>query len=129
MRGVVAPGVEDGEQDETRGADEGEQDRERLEDLFAGGRVGGQAAAVTEPAVGGEREVEEDGRQDAARDEERLEIVRAHVRDVGYRRVGRHGREAALVRVDDPVQPEAQEGAEPDAARDYGQDLFGDSAR
>src|SRR5690606_5311178 len=121
---VVAVRVEDGEQDEPDGADDRKRYRKRLEDLLAAGRVGEEAAAVAEPAVGGEREVQEDGGQDAARDEERLELVRANVGDVRDRGVLRHGGVAPLVMVNDPVEEEPEEGPEPDEAGDDGEDLL-----
>lgn len=124
MQLVVVPCVEDGEQDEPHGADDRKRYRKRLEDLLAAGRVGQEAAAVAKPAVGGEREVQEDGRQDAARDEERLELVRANVGDVRDGGVLRHGGVAPLVMVNDPVEEEPEEGPEPDEAGDDGKHLL-----
>ena len=120
---VVVPRIKDGEQDEPDGADDRKHYRKRLEDLLAAGRVGEEAAAVAEPAVGGEREVQEDGGQDTARDEERLELVRADVGDVRDVGVLRHGGVAPLVMVNNPVEEEPEEGPEPDEAGDDGEDL------
>lgn len=75
----VAVGVEDGEEDEARRAHEGPGDGQAREDLLARGGVGDQAAAVAQPAVRQEGGVEEDGGQDAAGYEERLELARADV--------------------------------------------------
>lgn len=47
---------------------------------------------MAEPAFGGEAEIEEDGGDDAASDEERLQTVCADVTDVGDVLQGGHGR-------------------------------------
>lgn len=110
----VAEGVEDGEEDEACCADDGEEDCQAREDLFSQGGVGHEAALVAQPAVGQEGDVEEDGGEDAARDEERLELLGADVADVGDRLAGLHGGVAGAVLVDAPPDQEAEEGAEPD---------------
>ena len=87
----VAVGVEDGEADEADGADEGEGDAGPAQDFLGQAGVAGKAAAVAEVAFGGEGEVEEDGCDDAAGDEERFEAGGAYVGDVGDGLVGFHG--------------------------------------
>lgn len=78
----VAQGVEDGQQDQTGRAGDGEQDRECTQDLLDPAEVLGQPAGMPQPAFGGEAQVQEDGRHTAAGDEERLEPLGADVRDV-----------------------------------------------
>lgn len=46
---------------------------------------------MSEPTLSHECQVERDGRDDAAGDEERFQSVGSHVRDVGYRLSGFHG--------------------------------------
>ena len=86
----VVVGVEDGEQDQARGAREAEDDGEDAEDLLRPARVGHQPARVAEPALGREPGVQEDGGDHRAGDEERLEAVRARVGDVGDGLLGFH---------------------------------------
>lgn len=119
---LVAVGVKDAETDEADGADDGEEDCEAVENLLADGGVGHEAALVAEPAVGKEGEVEEDGGEDAAGDEEGLEVVGADVADVGDGLGRRHGGVDCAVGVDDPVEEHAEEHAEPDEARYDGED-------
>ena len=102
------------QQDEAGGADDGTHDGQAGQDLLGRRGVGRQAALVAQPAVGAEREVEEDGREDTARDEQRLEVGRPDVADVGDPLVVGHGRVVDLVGCYDPVQEKAQEGGEPD---------------
>lgn len=98
----VAGRVEDAQADEADSADEGPEDGEAREDLFAQRRVGHEAAAVAEPAVREERGVEQHGGEDAARDEERLELAGADVGDVGDHLAVFHGRILFEAGVDDP---------------------------
>lgn len=108
---LVAPGVEDGQQDEAGGADEGEQDAQPDEGALAGRLVAHEAAAVAQPALGEEGQVEEDDGDGGAGDEERLELLRANVADVGDGAAALHGRVDAAVCVDDPVEEHAEEHA------------------
>lgn len=103
MQPGVAVRVEDAEEDEAGGAAHGADDAQHAEDLLRDAEVFRQAARVAEPALRGEGEVEEDGRDDGAGDEERLEPVGAHVGDVGDALVGFHGgvARAALREPDD----------------------------
>ena len=78
----MAQGVEDGQQDQTSGAGDGEQDRQRTQDLLHPAEVLGQPAGMPQPAFGGEAQVQEDGGHTAAGDEKRLEPLSADVRDV-----------------------------------------------
>ena len=78
----MAQGVEDGQQDQTGRAGDGEQDRQRTQDLLDPAEVLGQPAGMPQPALGGEAQVQEDGGHAAAGDEERLEPLGADVRDV-----------------------------------------------
>lgn len=108
---LVAPGVEDGQQDEAGGADEGEQDAQPDEGALAGRLVAHEAAAVAQPALGEEGQVEEDDGDGGAGDEERLELLRTNVADVGDGAAALHGRVDAAVCVDDPVEEHAEEHA------------------
>lgn len=123
MQPGVAGRVEDGQQDQADGADDGEEDGEAREHLLTHGRVGHEAALMAQPAVGAERDVEEDGGDDAAGDEERLEPAGADVADVGDALPRCHGGVVLAAPVDDPVQQQAEERAEPDDAGDDGEDL------
>lgn len=75
----VARCVEDAEADEADGAYQRPEDGEAREDFFAEGGVGDETALVTEPSVGEEGGVEEDGGDDAAGDEQGLELAGANV--------------------------------------------------
>ena len=78
----VSQGVKDGQQNETGCADGGKGDGEPGEDLLRESGVGHEPAPVPQPAVREEGDVEEDGGDGAAGDEERLQLLRAHVADV-----------------------------------------------
>ena len=104
MQAGVAGGVEAGEADEADGADGGEDDAEAEEDLLGAGDVGGEAAAVAEPTVGGEGQVQQHRRGDAADDEQRLQFRRPHVRDERDRLPILHRLIHHPVRHQDPVQ-------------------------
>lgn len=82
--GVVVR-VEDGEEDETEAAAYGEEDGEAGQNLLGRGRVGGKATAVSEPALSHEAQVEEDGGDDGAGDEERFQAKSPDVTDIGDR--------------------------------------------
>lgn len=64
--------VEDAEQDQARRARDGEADAQRAQRLLGGARVARQPARVPEVALGEDGEVEGDGRNDVAGDEERF---------------------------------------------------------
>lgn len=76
--------VEDGEQDQAARARDGEKDGEEREKFLGEGGVWGERAFVTEPSFTDEAQVEEDGGDDGAADEEWFEIVGAYVGNVGY---------------------------------------------
>lgn len=71
----VVRGIEDTEADKADGAHQGPDDGEAGQDFLAQGGVGYKAAAVAKPAVGEEGGIEEDGGNDTACDEERLELA------------------------------------------------------
>lgn len=119
---LVAVRVKDAQANKADGADDGEEDCEAIQNLLANGGVGYEAALVAEPAVGEEGEVEEDGGEDAAGDEEGLEVVGADVADVGDALGRRHGGVDCAVGVDDPVEEHAEEHAEPHETRYDGED-------
>lgn len=119
----VAEGVEDGQQDQAGGADEGEEDGEPAEDLLGGGGVGDEAAAVPQPAVGGEGRVEQDGGNDAAGDEEGLEAGGADVADVGNVLRLAHGGIVSPLLIHDPEDEQAEQGGEPHDPGYDGKDL------
>ena len=116
VQAVVPRRVKHTQQDQARGAGDGTRDGQAGQDLLGRRGVGRQAALVAQVAVGAERKVEEDGGQDTACDEQRLEVGRADVADVGDALVVGHGRVVDLVGCYDPVQEKAQEGGEPDEA-------------
>lgn len=72
-------GIEDAEQDQADGTDNSENDCESGQDLFARGGVGYQSSLVAEPSIGKERNIEEDGGQDASRHEKGFEVRGADV--------------------------------------------------
>jgi len=78
---------------------------------------------VAEPAVGAEGGIEEERGDDAADDEERLQVRGADVADVGDGSGVGHGGVVRPVGIDGPVDEQAEEHAEPDEARDDGYDL------
>ncbi len=118
--------VKDAQQDQPSSPENGKRNSQTTQDLLAARGVGDQTTAVPQPAVGGKRQVEEDGGEHAARDEQRLEVVGADVADVGDGLRVRHGPVVHAVLVDDPVEEQRQEGSEPDDARDDGGDLGGE---
>ena len=120
----VTQGVEDGEQDQARRAEQREHDGQAGQHLLTGGGVGHEAAAVPQPAIGAEGHVQQDGGDDAAGDEERLELGGADVADVRDLLAVIHGGITLPMRVDDPVQQQTQKGAEPDEAGEDGSDLL-----
>lgn len=75
----MARRVENAKQDQADGADQCPKDGQAGEDLFAACSVGYEATAVSQPAIGEEADVEEDGSEDAASDKERLEFLSADV--------------------------------------------------
>lgn len=76
---VMPPGVEDGQQDEAAGTDDGEEDGEAHEDEFADAAVGCESASLSEDELGGEGQVEEDGANGAHCDEHGFEFLGANV--------------------------------------------------
>lgn len=77
---------------------------------------------MPQPPVGEEGRIEEDGRDDAAGDEERLEPVSTGITDVRDGLVLAHTAIVHAVLVDGPVEQQAKEGGKPYDARYYGQD-------
>lgn len=126
MQARVAPGVEYAQQDEPARADDGEDDGEGDKGALADGRVSHKAPAVPQPALRHEGEVERDGDDGRACNEERFELLRAHVADVGDFLALVHGRVYAAVGADDPVQQQPEEHAEPD---ETGEDWYHLQAR
>jgi hypothetical protein len=114
VEAIMVDGVENGEENQACGADKSEDDGEDGEDLLAEGSIRDQAALVTQPALGDKREVEEDGGDDAAGDEERLEMRGTDVADVGDGLVFTHGRVVLGIGVDNPREEHAKEHAAPD---------------
>lgn len=125
MQARVAGRVKDGQQDEAGGADDGEDDGQARQDLLAEGGVGDEAAAVAQDAVGEEGQVQENGGEAAAGDEERLELGGADVADVGDALAVLHGAVDLAARVDVPVDQEGEQRGQPEDAGYDGQDLFG----
>ena len=104
----VPQGVEDGQADEADGAGDGAHDGRGAERRLhaRGGR--GEHAAVPQRAVGDEGRVEAERREHAAGDEQRLQVLRAHVGDVGDGLRRAHGRVPRRA-VADPAEEEAEE--------------------
>ena len=127
MQARVAGRVEDGQQDEAGGADDGEGDGQGRQRLLGRRRVGRQAAAVAQPAVERERQVQQHRRRGAAGHEERLERRRPHVADVGDPlRLG-HRPVVPPVLVHHPVQQQGQQRRQPDGAGEDGRDPVGEA--
>lgn len=116
-------GIKNRQADQAHGAHEGKHNGQGDEHLLADGAIRDQAAAVPQPALGGKGQVEGDGGDAGAGDEERLHLEGANVADVGERHVGLEGRVAALVGADGPLEEHAEEHAEPDEAGEDGEPL------
>lgn len=123
MQSLVVENVKDGEQDQARGAGDGEDDAEPDEGLFAGGLVRHEPPAVTEPALGKEGDVERNDDDAGAGNEERFETGGANVADVGNVCIGPHGREVLALEIDDPVEEETEKHAQPNEGGEDGQQL------
>lgn len=122
VQALMLASLKDGQANQANGANEGKRNSQPGEDLFAYGGVGNEAAAVSQPTLGDKRQVEEDGGEDAAGDEERAQAVGTDVADVGDVGSLGHGGVAAAVLVDDPREEHTEEHAQPDEAGDYGED-------
>lgn len=125
MQRRVPEGVEDAQEYEAGGADEGEGDGEHDEHLLGAAPVGDEAAAVAEPALGEEGDVEGQGDDAGAGDEERLELVGADVADVGERHARLHVGEEALLLVHHPPEEHAEQHPQPDDAGEDWEPLGG----
>lgn len=123
MQRRVIHGVVNAEADEADGAHEREEHAQHDEDLLRGALVAHEAPAVPQPALRQEGEVESDGGEDGAADEEGLHLVGADVADVGEGLAVGDGGIASAVRADDPVEEQAEEHAEPYEAGQDGQPL------
>lgn len=75
MQSAVLSRFEDRQADKTNSSNSREDNGEAAEDLLHDGRVGGKTAAMSQPSLREKRGVEEDGGQDAADNEERLETI------------------------------------------------------
>lgn len=73
--------IEDRKQDQADGAQDRKDNRQNGQRLVEPSLVVKQESTVPQPPLRDEREVEEDARDDGARDEERFQTLRA---DVGY---------------------------------------------
>lgn len=87
MQRNVAIRIEDGQQDEADGAEQGEDQGQRHDDLLGLPGVLGQAPSMAQPSLGEEGGIEEHGDDAAAGDEQRLEIKGANVGDEAGGRV------------------------------------------
>lgn len=116
MQRRVAHRVIDAEADDADSADKGEEHAQPDEDLLANALVGDEAAGVAQPALSQEGQVEGDGGEDTAGDEERPHLVGADVADEGEGLAVGDGGIAFAVGADDPVEKHTQEHAEPDEA-------------
>lgn len=105
--------VENRQEDQATHADNGENYADYGENFLLHSRVGDQSPIVTQQALGGKRQVEEDGCDGRSRDEERLELAGANVGNEGYVVVRVHVRVVFAIGVDDPVEEEAQQHTKP----------------
>lgn len=78
---------------------------------------------MAEIALREKGQVEGDGGDGATSDKKGFKFSGADVADVGDGLAGRHGWVKGAVGVDDPVQEEAEEEAEPDGAGEDGEPL------
>lgn len=62
MSSVVVVSIENGQQNQSTRADDGENDAQNRKDLFFSGRVGNKSSVVTQQTLGGKRQIEEGGR-------------------------------------------------------------------
>lgn len=115
--------IEDGQQNQPSRPHRRKHNRQPRQDLLAAAPIRHQPPAVSQPALGGKGEVEEDGGDAAAGDEEGLEGVGADVADVGNLLARGHGDVVHAVLVDDPEEEEHEEHGQPDDAGDDGQSL------
>lgn len=115
--------VENGQENQATHADNGENYADYGEDLFLDSRVGNQSPIVTQQALSGKRQVEEDSCDSRSRDEERLELAGANVGNEGYVVVRVHVRVVFAIGIDDPVEEEAQEHTKPDEGGEDWKDL------
>lgn len=122
MGRVVIAVVQAGQHDEADHAEQGEQDGQHAEPFLEAGRVAGDGAAVAEPALGDEAGREADDAEAAHGDEQRLQAVRGHVRDVRDLLGDVHGREMGRVVLDAPPQQHGEQHGQPDAAGEDGHD-------
>lgn len=116
---VVVMGVENRQQNQAAHADNGKQDAEAREDLLLERRVGHQSSVVTQQALRGKGQVEKRCRDGRAGDEERFQLGGTNVADERNVVALVHVRVVLAVCVDDPVEEEAEEHAEPDEAGDH----------
>lgn len=83
VEGWMAQRVEDRQQDQACCSDSRSDERQSAQNLLGDTRVGCQAPAVSQPALGEEGEVEEDGCYARPGDEEWFELFGPNVGDVG----------------------------------------------
>ena len=117
--------IKDGKADEADGPNDSEHNGKAYEDFLNDRGVGHEASAVAQPALGREGEVEGDGGDAGAGDEERLQVEGANVADVGQGHVGFDGGEAPPVDGHEPPEEHAEEHSQPDEAGEDGQPLEG----
>ena len=83
---------------------------------------------MSQPALGGKGQVQQQGGEARARDEEGLEGASAHVADVGNGLAFLLKRVHLSVGVNDPGEEHAQYHAQPDEAREDGEPPVGEKA-
>lgn len=111
---VLMPGrIEDAQEDQPRRPHDREEDGQGLEYLFPDGHGREQPPPVAQPHIRHKGRVEGDGREDAAGDEQRFEVVGADVADKRDAGAALHLGVVRHAGVDDPVQEEAEEHGEP----------------
>ena len=111
MQLVMALGIKNTQQNQTSSTQQGKQNRQNGQRLFAARGIGDQAALVAQPALGDKGQVEGDGDDAGAGDEERLELGGSNVAYVDNVGVGGHEAVGLLVLVHDPVEEHAEEHA------------------
>lgn len=111
MQLMMALGIKNRQQNQASSTEDGKQNGQNGQGLFAARGIGHKTAVVAQPALGDKGQVKSDGGDAGAGNEERLEGGGANVADVGNVGVGSHEAVGFLVLVNDPVEEHAEEHA------------------
>lgn len=102
MESRVMGRIEDAEADQADGADQSPGDGEARKNLLAEGGIRHETATVSQPTIRQKTIVEKDGGDDAASDEERLQLASPYVGNIGNILVGSHRGIVFEMCIDDP---------------------------